>query len=126
MTAEQLLSIEAEINDRRAESNRSRHAFVSTFRRFARIQLRIRGYSKEQATGMVNAIGDGKILAFLKQYGPILWKIFLAILPFLLAAEPGGPSQTPMQYLMDEFDEMKDAELIGSTTSQLLESNPSE
>ncbi len=110
-----------------AQFAKQNRPFVSLFRRFARIQLRIRGYSKEQATGMINKLGDGKILEFIKKYGPVIWKIFMALLPFLLALEPAPPANQPIDAIADEFTELeelnKDVPLM-SMYSALMENVP--
>ena len=57
------------------------------FKLLFRTFLRERGYTREQTVRLVGGLDWDTIRAAIRKYGPILLKIFLALLPLIIAQE---------------------------------------
>lgn len=76
---------------------------VPLFRRLLTFKLRAKGYSAEQRSRLVGAIGDGKIIEWIKKYGPYILEIILKLLPLFLALErPKSKADTKLDKWVDE------------------------
>lgn len=104
---------------------------VLLFRAACRRRLRAKGYSKIQADQAVRKLGDGQILAWLKEYGPRILEVLKIILPLLLLFVDGPPTEQPSPWLEDDDDDLVEAATVvadppAHVSPEVISSGPGE